>query len=250
MPLAYDHLMLLMNRLAVASIALVFPGACAGSETPATSPGAGGRGGDASPGEAATADTGTPGAHPLMTFFLTSTGSGAMGGNLGGLGAADAKCKQLATAVGAGGKQWVAWLSVEMGPGGQPVHARNRVGTGPWHDSRGRLIAMNLADLLPGPDLRPRGDPEAVNDLADENGFAFPRSPVLHDILTGTLASGMLAPGQTCGDWKSTTGTAQLGHSDNRGPFSWTEAHTSVGCNAAGVSAGGGDGRFYCFARQ
>jgi hypothetical protein len=68
------------------------------------------------------------GAHPMMTFFLTSTGSGEMGGNLGGLEGADAKCQQLAAAVGAGNKTWVAWLSVELGPGGQPVHARDRVG--------------------------------------------------------------------------------------------------------------------------
>ena len=196
--------------------------------------------GDGDPGEKANS----------MTFFLTSTGSGSMGGDLGGLAGADAKCKQLAAAVGAGNKQWVAWLSAEAGPGGAPVHARDRVGPGPWHDARGRLIAMNLADLLPGPDLRPRGDEDAVNDFADETGAVFPRSPVLHDILTGTLASGMVAPGQTCGDWKSTTGTALVGHSDNRGPLSWTESHPSMGCSMAGVSAGGGQGRFYCFARR
>ena len=194
-------------------------------------------------------DTGA-GAHPMMTFFLTSTGSGEMGGNLGGLEGADAKCQQLAAAVGAGNRTWVAWLSAEMGPGGQPVHARDRVGPGPWHDSKGRLIALNLADLLPGPDMRPKGDPDAVNDLVDETGAPTSRSPLHHDILTGTLATGMVSPGHTCGDWKSTTGIAQIGHSDNRGPFSWTESHPSQGCTMAGVSAGGGNGRFYCFAKR
>jgi hypothetical protein len=189
-------------------------------------------------------------AHPMMTFFLTSTGSGEMGGNLGGLEGADAKCQQLAAAVGAGNKTWVAWLSAELGPGGQPVHARDRVGSGPWHDSKGRLIAMSLADLLPGPDLRPKGEPDAVNDLVDEHGVPAPRSPLQHDILTGTLATGMVSPGHTCGDWKGTTGIAQIGHSDNRGPFSWTESHPSQGCTMAGVSAGGGNGRFYCLAKR
>jgi hypothetical protein len=185
-----------------------------------------------------------------MSFFLTSTGSGAMGGNLGGLEGADAKCRQLAAAVGAGGKTWVAWLSVQNGPGGAPVHAKDRVGAGPWYDWKGRLIAMNLGDLLPGPDLRPRGDAEAVADLLDENGAAVPKSPTQHDILTGTLASGMVSPGQTCGDWKSTSGTAQVGHADFRGPPSWTESHLTMGCTMEGVAANGGNGRFYCFARR
>jgi hypothetical protein len=228
-----------MSRSAATWMALVLVAAasCAagGDKTGSDGPAAGGDGQAAGSG---------------MTFFLTSTGSGAMGGNLGGIEAADARCKQLASAVGAGGKQWVAWLSVEKGPSGAPIHARDRVGNGPWHDARGRLIAMNLADLLPGPDLRPKGDADAVDDMIDENGVAFPRSPVLHDILTGTLASGMVAPGLTCGDWKSNAGTAQIGHSDNRGPFSWTESHPSMGCTAAGVAAGGGEGRFYCFARR
>ena len=43
-----------------------------------------------------------------MSFFVTSrTG----GGNLGGLSGADTICKNLATAVGQGSKNWVAYLS-------------------------------------------------------------------------------------------------------------------------------------------
>jgi hypothetical protein len=56
--------------------------------------------------------------------------------------------------------------------------------------------------------------------------------------------AGMVSPGHTCGDWKSTAGIAQIGHSDNRGPLSWTESHPSQGCTMAGVAAGGGNGRF------
>jgi hypothetical protein len=187
---------------------------------------------------------------PAMTFFVTSTGNGAMGGNLGGLEGADAKCRQLATAVGAGDRTWVAWLSIERGPGGTPQHAKDRVGPGPWHDSKGRLIAATLLDLLPGPDMRPKGDPAAVDDLLDERGTPVPKSPTEHDILTGTLASGMLATGHTCGDWKSTEGDAQVGHADNRGPFSWTESHLTMGCTTAAFAINGGSGRFYCFARR
>ena len=54
-----------------------------------------------------------------------------MGGNLGGLAGADAKCKQLAEAVGVTGKTWVAYLSTTQGP----THARMRIGNGPWFNS-------------------------------------------------------------------------------------------------------------------
>jgi hypothetical protein len=237
----------------LAVLAAVLTSQACSTETPPPPDGGGGRdgggGGDTASDRVVDAGPDAYAAHPLMTFFLTSTGSGAMGGNLGGLEGADAKCRQLATVVGAGGKTWVAWLSIENGPGGAPVHARDRVGPGPWHDSKGRLVAMNLAGLLPGPDRRPDGETAAVDDLLDETGGVVPKSPTEHDILTGTLASGLVSPGQTCGDWKSTDGTAQVGHADNRGPTSWTEAHFTMGCTSAGVAANGGNGRFYCLAR-
>jgi hypothetical protein len=227
-------------RSPAAALALM-AAACSGS-TRALAPDGGARSPDGG------GDSGQ--ARPVMTFFITSSGSGAAGANLGGLDGADAKCRQLATAVGAGDRTWVAWLSVDNGPGGIPVHARDRVGSGPWHDSKGRLVAATLADLLPGPDQRPRGDQSAVDDLLDETGNPVPKDPTQHDILTGTLATGLVASGHTCGDWKSTDGDAQVGHADNRGPFSWTESHLTMGCTTAGVAANGGNGRFYCFARR
>ena len=53
--------------------------------------------------------TTTPSTGP-MSFFVSSTGSG-KGGDLGGLAGADALCQRLATAAGAGGKTWRAYLS-------------------------------------------------------------------------------------------------------------------------------------------
>src|SRR3954467_3141207 len=47
---------------------------------------------------------------PPMSFFVTSVGKGD-GANLGGLTGADAHCQSLAAAVGAGGRQWRAYLS-------------------------------------------------------------------------------------------------------------------------------------------
>jgi len=85
-------------------------------------------------------------ANPMMSFFVTSVGSG-KGANLGGLLGADAHCQQLAMAVGAANKTWHAYLS-ENGSAGHPtINAKDRIGNGPWYNAKGVLIANNLADL-------------------------------------------------------------------------------------------------------
>src|SRR5687767_753169 len=80
-----------------------------------------------------------------MTFFLTSAGPG-RGANLGGLNGADQHCQKLAAAAGAGNRTWRAYLS-ENGSAGHPTrHAKDRIGTGPWHNAKGVLIANNVAE--------------------------------------------------------------------------------------------------------
>src|ERR1700745_1272934 len=78
-----------------------------------------------------------------MSFFITSVGLG-NGGDLGGLAGADRHCQSLATAAGAGGKTWHAYLSTQ-GAGG--VNAKDRIGAGPWFNAKGLQIAANLAEL-------------------------------------------------------------------------------------------------------
>src|SRR5205809_524970 len=78
-----------------------------------------------------------------MTFFITSAGSG-KGGDLGGLAGADKHCQMLAQAAGAGGKTWHAYLSTQ---GAGAVNARDRVGSGPWENAKGTVIAKNLTEL-------------------------------------------------------------------------------------------------------
>src|SRR5881396_709994 len=78
-----------------------------------------------------------------MTFFVTSAGPG-KGGDLGGLAGADKHCQMLAQAAGAGGKTWHAYLSTQ---GAGAVNARDRVGSGPWQNAKGTVIAKNLTEL-------------------------------------------------------------------------------------------------------
>ena len=81
-----------------------------------------------------------------VSFFVTSQTS--VTGNLGGLAGADATCRQLATAAGHGTNRiWRAYLSVERGPEGQPIHARDRIGPGPWYNAQLQLLANNPAEL-------------------------------------------------------------------------------------------------------
>src|SRR5271163_5035668 len=81
-----------------------------------------------------------------MSFFITSVGSG-KGGDLGGLAGADAHCQQLAAAVGAGNKTWHAYISTVEAPTAKGINARDRIGSGPWQNSKGVVIAQNVDDL-------------------------------------------------------------------------------------------------------
>ncbi len=183
-----------------------------------------------------------------------------------GLEGADKICQTIAGDVGFGAKTWRAFLSATKGPDGEPVHAINRIGEGPWYDRRGRLIAMNKAGLV-GSGNRPVGDASAVNDLPDETGQGTKRLGDTHDVITGTNRQGMLAstdPVRTCQDWTSTTGRGvQMGHSWPAGSgMHWIVAHTEPSCaagvnlvqngpgNGSSIGAGGGWGGFYCFALQ
>jgi hypothetical protein len=179
-----------------------------------------------------------------MSFFVTSVPAGD-GGSFGGLAGADAHCQRLAEAAGSKGREWRAYLSAPA-DGAQPVvNARDRIGKGPWFNSRGVPIAASLEDLH-GPT-----NGIARNTAMVETGQ---RVNLPHDMLTGSNADGTLASGDaTCHNWSSSSGRAVLGHSDkagNIGPTSnsWNSAHLSNGCSLADLRATGSGGLFYCFA--
>src|ERR1700730_14131819 len=78
--------------------------------------------------------------HP-MTFFVAAAVPGS--GNLGGLVGADRICQSLAQARGAGSHNWHAYLSTQATAQAVGVNARNRIGSGPWYNAKGAMIAAN-----------------------------------------------------------------------------------------------------------
>jgi len=189
-----------------------------------------------------------------MTFFITSENPGT-GANLGGLTGADAHCQALASTAGAGSKQWRAYLSADATEDEEAVNARDRIGSGPWHNFNGDLVANNV-DELHG-DNNPISKTFALTEKGEQvNGRGD--TPNVHDILTGSNADGTLSVGEgdmTCSNWTSDSedGSAVVGHHDRVGiddsaPMkSWVSSHGSRGCSLENLSSTGGGGLLYCF---
>ncbi len=186
-----------------------------------------------------------------MSFFITSAGPGD-GANLGGLEGADGHCQMLAYNVGHGDKTWRAYLSVTASDAGPAVNARDRIGTGPWYNHGGVMIARDLAQLHGENNLTKETQLTEKGDIVNGRGD----SPNMHDILTGTRLDGSASTDEgdtTCANWTSNgEGSALVGHHDRQGgganPTSWNSAHGSRGCSQENLQGTGGNGFYYCFA--
>jgi hypothetical protein len=197
-----------------------------------------------------------------MSFFITSVGSG-KGADLGGLAGADGHCQSLAQAAGAGGKTWRAYLSTQATGGladPKAIHARDRIGAGPWYNAKGVMIARNVEAL------HSTGNNVTKETALDERGRMVngrSEKPNKHDILTGSRADGTAFPpsppfgDMTCGNWTKSgaDGAVMVGHHDRSGPVphewatSWNSAHPSRGgCSQKALQGTGGAGLLYCFA--
>jgi hypothetical protein len=187
------------------------------------------------------------------TFFVTSTGSG-KGADFGGLAGADKHCQSLATAAGAGGATWHAYLSQSPSQGAPAVNARDRIGKGPWQNAKGAVIAKDVAELHGTNNLNKQTALTEKGEVVNGRGD----TPNKHDILTGSTPEGMAFTGaedRTCGNWtKSGEGIAMVGHHDRQGldtsppQLSWNSSHPTRGCSDDALKSTGGAGLLYCFA--
>src|SRR6202163_2724737 len=185
------------------------------------------------------------------SFVVTSNGIG-NGANLGGLAGADNYCQMLAQAASAGAKAWRAYLSTQAADGAPAVHARDRIGKGPWQNARGVVVAKDVVELHGANNLTKQTALSEKGDVINGRGD----TPNRHDVLTGSQADGTaFAAGddRTCKNWTSSTqGSAMVGHSDRIGvrdddaAKSWNSSHPSRGpeggCSQADLKSTGGDG--------
>jgi hypothetical protein len=265
----------------------------AGAATGGTTAGSGGAasGGTAAGGKGSggmtTGGAGSSGVDPTtlpkFSFFATSLrkmvelgGTNGFGGDLrfgtsSGLEGADKICTTIAESsmAGSSAKKWRAFLSTEHGGANDgPVHAKDRIGPGPWYDRIGRLVSMNLTNLLK--DRPSDADVAIKNDLPNEAGVpnsqpdpAKPKDDT-HHFLTGSKSTGewygkdLHGNSSTCLDWTSNgrkniatatgdgvvTGRPQIGFSFIAGTrTNWINGQTEGGCGAGitgvGMSNGG-----------
>jgi hypothetical protein len=201
-------------------------------------------------------------------FRFGMTGPGA------GLRGADSICSCIAekSMPGSSVKLWRAFLSVTADAKGRQVNAVDRVGSGPWYDRLGRLLAPTRADLI---NERPmNGDPVIKNDLPNEDGIPNHKPDGIntvdnHHFVTGSKPDGTIySATTTCEDWTSKTasGKPRCGFAWPRGSggglmggTNWLSGFDAGGC-AAGIELvvnnlnspiignAGGYGGFYCFA--
>jgi hypothetical protein len=195
-----------------------------------------------------------------ISFFITSS---TQTGNLGGLAGADATCQSLAAEVGAGNLTWRAYLSTHGSNVEPAVNARDRIGKGPWYNSKGVLIADSLADL--------HGDIQRDTNLIYRETALTEKGELVngrirpegennqHDMLTGSdshgraFSSGVSRNANlTCNNWTydGPDGSAMIGHHDRLSSWntSWNSSHATNGCSAEALLETGGGGHFYCFA--
>ena len=155
--------------------------------------------------------------------------------------------------MGFGDTVWRAYLSAVATGDWPAVNARDRIGSGPWYNHRGDLIARDVTDLH-SENANLTKESTLTEQGRPSNGRGD--TPNQHDILTGSNADGTVYTGggtTACGNWTSNgEGSARVGHHDRQGggenPTSWNSAHDSRGCSQENLVATGGNGYFLCFA--
>lgn len=179
-------------------------------------------------------------APPSLSFFVTSVGNGASGGDFGGADGADGFCQALAESVGST-RTWRAYVSTAGGD------ARDRIGAGPWTNRGGAVVADDV-EALHAVGL-------SAEHAVDEHGEPVPNvSPDnQHDILTGSNPDGTFS-GSSCADFTSSSrdDVVTVGHCDAVDPIAaedgWNSAHLSNGCDQEELNGTGSASRLYCFA--
>ena len=185
-----------------------------------------------------------------MSLFGMSVGSH-NGGDVGGLAGVDAHSAALVNAAGADGETWRTYLSTQE-DGKRGLSARDRIGSGPWYNTKGVLIARDVDQLHISPNIFKSTALEETGALIKGRGNV----PNKHDILAATMADGTAHfpredAGGTCSNWTSSAeGSVTISHYDRHGggKVSWNAAHNARGRAQEDLTKIGGGGLYMCFA--
>jgi len=111
---------------------------------------------------------------PDMNFFLALTGP-TRGADRPALEVSDAHCHDLAYAQGYGHLRWRAYLDGSPSDGERGESARARIGTGPWYNYHGVLIAESLEQLHSDDNnLWQESAATVTGELAPQGAIEFP----------------------------------------------------------------------------
>ncbi len=149
-------------------------------------------------------------------------------------------------ATGAGQRNWRVDLSTSaVGTTQAAVHARDRIGKGPWYNAKGVLVAANVAQLHGDNNLTKASALDERGNLVKGRGD----TPNEHDILTGSRPDGSAfspTPNLTCNNWTSSgDGAAFIGHHEHNGvvtdPWAliWNSSHQTRGCGQDALKSTG-----------
>jgi hypothetical protein len=141
--------------------------------------------------------------------------------------------------------------------GTQAVNAKDRIGTGPWQNVNGVVIAKDVAELHGNNNLNKETGLTEKGEVVPAGGDPVNK----HDILTGSKPDGTAFTGSddmTCGNWtKSGEGSAMVGHHNRTGTnpdpianVSWNSSHKTRGCSDDLLKTTGSAGLLYCFAAK
>jgi hypothetical protein len=149
-----------------------------------------------------------------MSFFVTGVCKG-NGADLGGLEGAGAHCLALARAAGSTGTNWR--VSEHDRAGGEAgVNARERIGKGPWENTKGVVVANNLIEMHPGANNHAK-----QTALTEKGELVSGRGDPVnnHDVLTGSGPQGPLDRGRRHDVRKlaKAEGSAIVGYHDRTG---------------------------------
>jgi hypothetical protein len=133
------------------------------------------------------------------------------------------------------------------------VHARDRIGRGPWKNANGVVVAGSVDELHGSNNLNKQTEKADGAQRTRRGCQRRGDTPNQHDMPTGSTADGRAADATCDNGTLSGEGSAIVGHHDRIGlndlapAKTWNASHPSRGRSQKALVTTGGAGLTYCF---